>query len=159
MRRSMKRTVILLAAVGVTLAATLSCQKCDDKAPPVFRTEEQKGQPANNLELRGDGNTLINAIEIERGEIAEFKVANGAAYVLIPDAHLMIVDGNTEVPAVEGILAFVVGEGGVTVKVPADYPESKHPVVIHYSVLCFDKTGDVYYAEDESPPRMVIPPI
>ena len=154
MHRSMMRTMILLAVAGVTLVMTLSCRtrsyeaSCDD--PP-------EAQPANSLELRGDRNTRIRAIEVIRGGTAEFKVTNGTAFILIPDPHLMVVDGDIEVPAVGSILAFIVDDEGVTIKVPKDYPESDRDTVIHYSVLCFDKKGGVYYAEDESPPGIIIP--
>ena len=157
MHRSMKRTVILLAVAGVTLAATLSCQPCGDKASLDVQTIVPEAQPADNLELRGDRNTLINAIRVERGGTAEFRVTNGTAYVLIPDAHLAVVDENMEVRAVGSFLAFIVDGDGATVKIPADYPKSDHDTVIRYSVLCFDEKGKTYYAEDESPPRIIIP--
>ncbi len=156
MLRSNKRTVIMFAVVGVALAATLACQPCGDKAS-IVQIEAPKAQPANDLELRGDRNTLIKAIRVERGGTAEFRVTNGTAYVLIPDANLVIVGEKTEVPAVGGFLAFIVDKDGATVKVPADYPQSDRSTVIHYSVLCFDENGEAYYAEDESPPRIIIP--
>lgn len=159
MHRSMKRTVILLAVVGVTLAATLACQPSAEKAAPAAATVAPEPQPANDLELRGAGNTLINAIRVERGATTEFRVMNGKIFVLIPDSHLMIVDGETEVPATGGFLAFVVGLEGVTVKVPADYPKSEDDTVIRYSVLCVDEKGEVYYAEGGSPPDFIIPPV
>ena len=157
MHRSMKRTVILLAIAGLTLATTWSCQPCGDKVVLDVPTNVPEAQPANNLELRGDRNTLINAIRVERGGTAEFRVTNGTAYVLIPDAHLTVVNGKMEVPAVGSILAFIVDGDGATVKVPADYPKSDRDTVIRYSVLCFDEKGAAYYAEDESPPRIIIP--
>ena len=158
MHRSMKRTMILLAVAGIALSATLSCQPCDDRAAMVVSTAVPTAQPADNLELRGDRNTRIRPIEAVRGGTAEFKVTNGTAYVLIPDAHLTVVADKKELPAVGSILAFIVGAEGATIKVPANYPTSDHDTVIRYSVLCFDKNGDVYYAEDASPPRFIIPP-
>jgi len=157
MHRSMKRTIILLAVGGVTLVATFSCQPCRNEASLAVPTELPEAQPANNLELRGDGNTLIKPIEVARGASADFKVTNGTAYVLIPDRQLTVVVGKKELSAVEGILAFIVGGNGATIKVPEDYRTSDRATVIHYSVLCFDKTGAVYYGEDESPPRIIIP--
>ena len=156
MHRCDKRTVIMLAVVSVALAATLACQPCGDKAP-IVRMEAPTAQPANDLELRGDRNTLIKEIRVERGGTAQFRVTNGTAYVLIPDAHLAVVDENMEVRAVGSFLAFTVDGDGATVKVPADYPKSDHDTVIRYSVLCFDENGKAYYAEDESPPRIIIP--
>ena len=157
MHRSMKRTIILLAVVGVALATTLACQPCGDKAPLAVPTDPPKEQPADNLELKGAGNTLIRPILVERGGTTEFRVTNGTAFVLIPDAHLVVVDRESEVPAVGGILAFIVDQDGVTVKVPRNYTESDRPTTIHYSVLCFDQEGEVYYAEGESPPKIIIP--
>ena len=150
--------MILLAVAGVTLVTTLSCGTrsneawCDDDSP-----KPPEAQPANNLELRGDRNTRIRAIEVERGGTAEFKVTNGTAYILIPDPHLTVINGGIEVPAVGSILAFIVDDEGATITVPKDYPKSDRATVIHYSVLCFDKKGGVYYAEDESPPGIIIP--
>ncbi len=104
-----------------------------------------------------NGYVIADAIRIERGQTADFKVTNGTAYVLIPDAHLAVVNGKMEVRAVGSFLAFIVDGDGATVKVPADYPKSDRDTVIHYSVLCFDEKGEAYYAEDESPPRIIIP--
>jgi hypothetical protein len=158
MYRSILKSGTLIALVTVLVTVTPACQPSATSPPVTNNSTQITSQPADNLMLKGDGFTKIEKIVVRRGETTEFKVQGGVSYVLIPDEHLLLVGEQGEVPASGGVLAFKVDANGAKVKVPADYPKSHENIDIYYSVLCFDKDGNAYYAEGDSPPRMQIPP-
>jgi hypothetical protein len=111
---------------------------------------------------------LIEDLEVDWGDLIEFRVAGGVAWILIPGASVVPVRGgdrgvssvgDAESASSPPFTAFAVTQD-TPVKVEVVGTDKPSVVnVIPYSVLCSPgEGGRSYYAQGASPPRIVLPP-
>jgi hypothetical protein len=173
MRVDVSKTAILLTLLCAGIGFTMACGA--GGAPPTEPAEpaaaEKVVEPDISHEVAFEAKPdeerqedvevrpwrPVKTITVQRGEGIKFIVRNLTAWILIPDGKLEPGSGGTDWTVTDSYIAVKIDRGNATVVVPDDYPHSKEPTEIWYSVLVEDGV-QWDYAHGDSPPRMIIPP-
>jgi hypothetical protein len=107
--------------------------------------------------------TKIKKVEAWRKDRVEFEAQDGPVTIIIPDRDLVVNHAPKGAYQTFGdwfVLKLKASEAAI-VLVPEDFPDNRHDPnkkrEIWYFVIC-GEGADAYPGEQESPPRMIVPP-
>ena len=145
--------------VVTLIGAVVFASSCAMSQPPATPEKHEVKIKVDKISKK----TKIKKVIAYRKDSVEFQALNGTVTIIIPDGNLEVEKSHKGVHQDYGdwiVLKLEENETAV-ITVPENFPDNRHDRakkrVIWYLVIC-GEGADAYPGEDESPPKMIIPP-